>query len=257
MRADEIDFEIKGTAIQSVEIELDPRESVFAESGAMLYMQQGIKMETKLGRGGESKGRGGMFSSLMQAAGNLMMGESLFTTFFTNEASQKRKVSFASPIPGTIIPLNMNEHPQGIIAQRDSFLVSAKGNDIELYFNRKIGTGFFGGEGFVMQKITGDGMAFINAGGHCEILDLKNETIYVDTGCLVAYEPTVSFDIEMQSGIKNMLFGGEGLFLARLSGTGSVVIQNMPLSKLSDVIYSHGHSGSDNAVGNISLFDSH
>ena len=231
MNSHEIDYKIIGEDIQIVEIELDPNETVIAEAGSMMYMEDGIQFETKMGDG--SQPNQGLMGKLLQAGSRLITGESLFMTHFTNRAGIKRKLAFAAPYPGTVMPINLaNIYGNSLIVQKDGFLCAAMGTKISIHFNQKLGAGFFGGEGFIMQKIQGDGMAFVHAGGVVIERQLNNETLRIDTGCVVAYEPQVNFDIQRSGGLKSMVFGGEGLFLATLSGTGRVWMQSMPISKL-------------------------
>jgi uncharacterized protein (TIGR00266 family) len=231
MTSHEIDYRIIGEDIQIVEIELDPNETVIAEAGAMLFMEDGIVFETKMGDG--SQPNQGFMGKLLQAGSRVIMGESLFMTHFTNRGAGKRKVAFAAPYPGTVMPMNLgNLYGNTLIVQRDAFLCAALGTRLSIHLNQKIGAGFFGGEGFILQKIQGDGMAFVHAGGVVIERQLNNETLRVDTGCVVAFEPQVSFDIERSGGLQSMVFGGEGIFVATLRGTGRVWIQSMPISKL-------------------------
>jgi uncharacterized protein (TIGR00266 family) len=235
----EIDYRIIGEEMQYVEIELDPQETAIAESGAFMLMDDGIQMETIFGDG--SKQQQGFFGKLMSAGKRVLTGESLFMTAFTNMGSGKRRVSFASPYPGKIIPLDLSLMGNKIIAQKDSFLAAAKGVSVGIEFQRRLGTGLFGGEGFIMQKLEGDGMAFVHAGGHVfeRILE-PGELLRVDTGCIVAYTQTIDYDIQFVGGIKNTLFGGEGLFFATLRGPGKVWIQTLPISRLAGRILSYG-----------------
>ncbi|QHT66015.1 TIGR00266 family protein [Rhodocytophaga rosea] len=239
MRSHEIDYKIIGDDIQIVEIELDPNETVIAEAGVMLYMEQGIEFETKMGDG--SRPTQGFLGKLMQAGSRLITGESLFMTHFTNRSYTRSKVAFAAPYPGTVIPVNLAE-AQGnqLIVQRDAFLCAALGTNISMHFNRNIGSGLFGGEGFILQKLQGDGLAFIHAGGTVIEKRLNNDTIRVDTGCVVAFETSISFDVQRAGGLRSMVFGGEGLFLATLQGTGRVLIQSMPVSKLVQALAPYG-----------------
>ncbi|MFC0185920.1 TIGR00266 family protein [Pseudarcicella hirudinis] len=231
MTSHEIDYRILGEDIQIVEIELDPNETVIAEAGAMVYMEDGIMFETKMGDG--SQADNGLLGKIFQAGSRLLTGESLFMTHFTNRGYGKRKVAFAAPHPGTIIPINLSSMPGNtLIAQKDSFLCAALGTKVSITFNQKIGSGFFGGEGFILEKLQGDGLAFVHAGGTIVEKQLNNETLRIDTGCIVAFEPTLSYDIQRAGNLKSMIFGGEGIFLATMRGTGRVWIQSMPLSKL-------------------------
>lgn len=231
MRSHEIDYKIIGEDIQIVEIELDPNETVIAEAGSMLFMEDGIQFETKMGDG--SQPQQGLFGKLLQAGGRVLMGESLFMTHFTNRSSIKRRVSFAAPYPGTIRPVDLAKtFGNTLIVQKDAFLCAALGTSISIHFNQKFGAGLFGGEGFILEKIQGDGMAFIHSGGVVIERQLNNETLRVDTGCVVAFEPNIDFSIERSGSLKSMIFGGEGIFLATLRGTGKVWIQSLPISKL-------------------------
>lgn len=231
MRSHEIDYKIIGEDIQVVEIELDPQETVVAEAGCMLFMEDGIQFETKMGDG--TRTEQGFLGKIFQAGSRVLMGESLFMTHFTNMGQGKRKVAFAAPYPGTIKAINLAQICQNtLIVQKDAFLCAALGTSISIHFNRKFGAGLFGGEGFILQKIQGDGLAFIHSGGVVMERTLNNETLRLDTGCLVAYEPQLNFDIQSAGGLKSMIFGGEGMFLATLSGTGKVWIQSLPISRL-------------------------
>lgn len=232
----EVDFEIFGEEMQFVEIELDPQETVIAEAGAMMFMEDGIQMETKFGDGsGPEKG---LMGKLFEGAKRKMTGESLFMTWFTNHGHGKKRVAFGAPYPGKIIALDLKEIGGRFICQKDAFLCAAKGTKVGLAFNRKIGTGLFGGEGFIMQKLEGDGKAFVHAGGTIVRKELKvGELLRIDTGCIVGYTGQINYDIEMVKGLKSMFFGGEGLFFATLTGPGSVWLQSLPFSRLADRIY--------------------
>jgi uncharacterized protein (TIGR00266 family) len=235
----EIDYKIYGEEMQYVEVELDPGETAVAESGAFMMMDDGIQMETIFGDG--SKPNTGFFGKLMSAGKRVLTGESLFMTAFSNVGQGKKKVSFASPYPGKIIPLDLMEMGGKIVAQKDAFLCAAKGVSVGIEFQRKLGTGLFGGEGFIMQKLEGDGMAFVHAGGHVfERVLQPGELLRIDTGCLVAYTQTIDYDIQFVGGIKNTLFGGEGLFFATLRGPGKVWIQTLPISRLAGRILTYG-----------------
>lgn len=245
----EIDYQIIGNDMQLVEIELDPKEAVRAEAGAMAYMLDGIEMQTGTG--------GGIFSGLKR----MVTGESFFITSFANAGEAKSRVAFAAPYPGHVIPLDLAKLGGSFLCQRDSFLCAAEGIDIDVAFTKRLGAGLFGGEGFILQKLTGDGLAFVHAGGTVIEKELKQgETVRVDTGCLVAFAPSVAYDIQMVGGFKNVLFGGEGLFLAKMTGPGLVYLQSLPLSRLADRIIaaaatgrkdqSRGASGGD-IMGNI------
>jgi uncharacterized protein (TIGR00266 family) len=216
----EIDFKVYGEELQYVEIELDPQETAIAESGAMMMMEDGIEMQTIFGDGSAQQPTG-LLGKLMSAGKRVLVGESLFMTAFTNMSQGKKRVSFAAPYTGKIVPLDLQQLGGTIIAQKDAFLCAAKGVSVGIHFQRKLGTGIFGGEGFIMEKVEGDGMAFVHAGGYVLEKNLvPGEVLKVDTGCVVAYMPTVDFDIEFVRGIRNWMFGGEGLFFARLQGPG-------------------------------------
>lgn len=235
----EIDYKIYGEEMQYVEVELDPGETAVAESGSFMMMDDGVQMETIFGDG--SKANTGFFGKLMAAGKRVITGESLFMTAFSNVGQGKKKVSFASPYPGKIIPLDLMELGGKIVAQKDAFLCAAKGVTVGIEFQRKLGTGLFGGEGFIMQKLEGDGMAFVHAGGHVfERVLQPGELLRIDTGCLVAYTQTIDYDIQFVGGIKNTLFGGEGLFFATLRGPGKVWIQTLPISRLAGRILTYG-----------------
>lgn len=245
MASHQVDYEIHGHSLQLVEVELDPNETVIAEAGAMTYMDDGIVFETKLGDGSATDS--GFFGKLWGAGKRMVTGESLFLTHFTNKGSGKKRVAFSSPFPGQIIPLHLNEFTRPILCQKDSFLAAALGTRVSLAFNSRLGSGFFGGEGFILQKLEGDGIAFVHAGGHVIRKQLKNETLRIDTGCIVGFEEGIEFNVERSGNLKSMLFGGEGLFLATLRGTGAVWIQSLPLSKLADrIIASAPASGGAN-----------
>lgn len=237
MFAHKIEYEIYGDDMQFVEIELDQRESVVAEAGAMMMMDMGISMETIFGDGSKEN-TGGILGKLGGAAKRVVTGESLFMTSFTNNDIGKRKVAFASPYPGKIIPVNLSELGGKIICQKDAFLCAAKGVSVGIDFRKKISVGFFGGEGFILQKLEGDGLAFIHAGGTIIKKSLSvGQTLKVDTGCLVAMTKDVNYDIQFVGGVKNALFGGEGLFLATLTGPGEVWIQSLPFSRLASKVF--------------------
>jgi uncharacterized protein (TIGR00266 family) len=213
-----------------VEIELDSGETVIAEAGAMLYMEDGISFESRMGDG--SNPRAGFFDKVLAAGSRLISGDSLFITHFTNQGWGKKHVAFAAPYPGTIIPVELAQHRGTLIVQKDAFLCAALGTKISIRFNRKIGAGFFGGEGFILQTLQGDGRAFIHAGGTVIERYLNNEVLRVDTGCVVAFEESIDFDIQQAGGLRSMVFGGEGIFLATLRGTGRIWLQSMPIRKL-------------------------
>jgi uncharacterized protein (TIGR00266 family) len=237
-RAHDIDFEIHGGEMQFVEVELDPGEGAIAEAGSMMYMTQGIQMETIFGDGSQPQSRGVM-DALLGAGKRLLTGESLFMTVFTNQGQGKQKVAFGAPYPGKIIPMDLRGLGGHLVCQKDSFLCAARGVSIGIAFQKKLGVGLFGGEGFIMQKLEGDGLCFVHAGGTIHHFDLApGETMRVDTGCLVALQPSVNYDIQFVGGIKTALFGGEGLFFATLQGPGRVWLQSLPLSRMADRIYS-------------------
>ncbi|CAM3140072.1 TIGR00266 family protein [Filibacter tadaridae] len=237
MNNHEIDYKLYGDDMQFVEVELDPQETVIAEAGSLMMMEDGIQMETIFGDGAGSSGKG-IMGKLMGAGKRVLTGESLFMTTFTNVGSGKKHASFASPYPGKIIPLDLSRYGGKIVCQKDAFLAAAKGVTIGIEFQRKLGAGFFGGEGFIMQKLEGDGMTFVHAGGTIIEKQLRaGETLRVDTGCLVAMTKDVNYDIEMVKGVKTALFGGEGLFFATLKGPGSVWIQSLPFSRLASRVF--------------------
>ena len=237
----EIDYRIFGEEMQYVEVELDPEESAIAESGSFMMMDDGIQMQTIFGDGSQRQNSGGLFDKLLGAGKRLLVGESLFMTAFTNVSQSKRRVSFASPYPGKIIPLDLSVLGGKVICQKDAFLCAAKGVSIGIDFQRRLGTGIFGGEGFIMEKLEGDGMAFVHAGGHVFKRELaQGETIKIDTGCLVALTQHVDYDIRFIGGIRNTIFGGEGLFFATLRGPSAVWIQTLPISRLASRILSYG-----------------
>jgi uncharacterized protein (TIGR00266 family) len=234
MAMDVVDYEIFGNEMQYVEVELDPGEAAVGEAGAMMYMQAGIQMDTVFGDGNQ---QGGLFGKLMGAGKRLLTGETLFTTVFQNTATSKQRVAFAAPYPGKIVPIDLRALGGSLLCQKDSFLCAAKGVSLGIAFQQKLGVGLFGGEGFIMQKLDGDGLAFIHAGGTLMERTLApGETLRVDTGCVVAYQPSVDFDIQYVGKIKSALFGGEGLFFATLRGPGKIWLQSLPLSRLANRI---------------------
>src|SRR5690349_19328980 len=236
----EIDYKIYGEEMQYVEVELDPMETAIAESGAFMMMDDGIQMQTIFGDGSQQQ-QSGLLGKLFSAGKRLLVGESLFMTAFTNIGQGKKRVSFASPYPGKIIPLDLQQLGGKIIAQKDAFLCAAKGVSVGIEFQRKLGTGIFGGEGFIMEKLEGDGMCFMHAGGHVFEKELQpGEMLKIDTGCLVAYTQTIDYDIQFVGGIKNTIFGGEGLFFATLRGPGKIWIQTLPISRLASRILTYG-----------------
>jgi len=252
-RAHDIDFRIIGSEMQFVEVELDPGESAVAEAGSMMYMTPGITMETIFGDGGQSSG-GGVMNAILGAGKRLLTGESLFMTTFTNQGSGKQQVSFAAPYPGKILAMDLKQLGGTLICQKDSFLCAARGVSIGIAFQRKIGVGLFGGEGFIMQRLEGDGLTFCHAGGTVHPVDLApGQTLRVDTGCLVALQPSVAYDIQYVGKIKTALFGGEGLFFAALTGPGRVWLQSLPFSRMADRIYKAAPSAGGSRVGEGSI----
>jgi len=250
--ADDIDFEIKGDDLQFVEIELDPGESAVAEAGAFVWKDASVQMTTVFGDGSADQG-GGFMGKLLGAGKRLITGESLFTTVFTHTGSGKARVAFASPTPGSILPLNLGELGGTLICQKDSFLAAARGVSIGLHFQRRVMTGLFGGEGFIMQRLEGDGWVFVQMGGALVERELApGEELHIDTGCLAAYTPGVDFDLVMAGGVKSVLFGGEGLFFARLRGPGKVWIQSLPFARLAGrMLQAANHQGGNQGEGSI------
>ena len=261
MKNHEIDYVLHGDDMQFVEVELDPQETVVAEAGSLMMMDDQVQMETVFGDGSE-KQSSGLMGKLMGAGKRLITGESLFMTTFTNVGAGKKKVYFAAPYPGKIIPMDLSQYGEKIVCQKDAFLAAAKGVSVGVEFQRKLGAGFFGGEGFIMQKLEGDGMAFVHAGGTIyERQLLPGETLRIDTGCLVAMTKDVNYDIQAVGGVKTALFGGEGLFFATLTGPGTVWVQSMPFSRLASRVFAaapvtKGGGGSSSDEGGIGgLFD--
>ncbi|OQY26706.1 MAG: TIGR00266 family protein [Candidatus Cloacimonetes bacterium 4572_55] len=247
MRSHEVDYEILGDDIQLVEVELDPRETVIAEAGAMNYMDDGISFEAKMGDG--SKAESGLMGKLFDAAKRKITGESIFMTHFSNNGSGKKRVAFAAPYPGKIIPIDLSKIGGEMLCQKDAFLCAALGTEIGIAFTKKFGTGLFGGEGFILQRLRGDGMAFIHAGGTVIKKELNNDLMRVDTGCIVAFTPGIDYDIQRAGSLKSMFFGGEGLFLATLQGTGTIYLQSLPFSRLADRIIGHAPSAGGSRKG--------
>ena len=238
MAMDVVDFEIKGSEMQFVEVELDPGEAAVGEAGSMMFMDAGISMDTVFGDGRQGGAGGGLFGKLLGAGKRLITGESLFTTVYTNQAAQKQRVGFAAPYPGKILPMDLRQLGGTLICQKDAFLCAARGVSLGIHFQQKLGVGFFGGEGFIMQKLEGDGLAFVHAGGSLLKRELQpGQTLLVDTGCVVAYTPNVSFEIQYVGKIKTALFGGEGLFFAKLTGPGTVWLQSLPFSRLASRVF--------------------
>jgi uncharacterized protein (TIGR00266 family) len=247
MNCHEVDFEIHGDDMQIVEVELDPNETVIAEAGAMNYMDDGITFDTKMGDG--SSPSGGIMDSLLQVGKRVLTGESIFMTHFSNSGGGKKRVAFAAPYPGKIIPIDMNEFGGHLYCQKDAFLCAAFGTSIDIAFQRRLGAGFFGGEGFILQHLAGDGKAFIHVGGTVVRRELNGETLRVDTGCLAAFTRGIDYDIERAGSLKSMVFGGEGLFLATLRGTGTVFLQSLPFSRLANRVLQAGRMGIGNKKG--------
>lgn len=241
MQSHEIDYEIFGDDMQMVEVELDPGETVIAEAGAMNYVEEGISFHAKMGDGSEPDQ--GLMGKLFSAAKRKMTGESLFMTHFTNEGGGKSRVAFAAPFPGKIIPIDMAKVGGRIFCQKDSFLCAALGTRVSIAFTKRFGAGFFGGEGFILQKIEGDGMAFAHAGGTVVKKRLDGQTLRVDTGCLVGFSGDIEYNIERAGNLKSMFFGGEGLFLATLRGHGTVLLQSLPFSRLADRVLQNSSAG--------------
>ena len=236
MGMDVVDYEIKGAEMQYVEIELDPGEAAVGEAGSMMYMDAGIAMDTVFGDG--SAAQGGILGKLLGAGKRLVTGESLFTTVYTNQHSAKLRVAFAAPYPGKVMAMDLRQLGGTLICQKDAFLCAARGVSLGIAFQRKLSVGFFGGEGFIMQKLDGDGLAFVHAGGTVLKRELQaGQTLFVDTGCLVAYTPSVAFEIQYVGKIKTALFGGEGLFFAKVTGPGTVWLQSLPFSRLASRVF--------------------
>lgn len=249
--ADDIDFEIKGQELQFLEIELDPGESAVAEAGAMVWKDAPVQMSTVFGDGRGTEG--GFMGKLLGAGKRLVTGESLFTTVYTHTGSGKARVAFSAPVPGAILPIKLSDIGGGLICQKDSFLAAARGVEIGIHFQRRILTGLFGGEGFIMQRLTGDGWVFVQMGGTIVERQLKpGEELHVDTGCIAAMTPDVEFDIQTVGGVKSMLFGGEGLFFARLRGPGKVWIQSLPFARLAGrMLAAAGGGGQNRGEGSV------
>lgn len=255
MRCHEIDYKVIGDDMQIVEVELDPAETVIAEAGAMNYMDKGITFEAKMGDG--STPDEGVFSKLLNVGKRLVTGESIFITHFTNNGAGKQIVAFAAPYPGKVIPLDLSKIGEQLTCQKDAFLCAALGTKIDIAFTKRLGAGFFGGEGFILQRLQGDGMVFIHVGGTVITKQLNNDTICVDTGCLAAFTPGIDYNIERSGNLKSMFFGGEGFFLTTLSGTGTVYLQSLPFSRMADRILQHapraggGSKGEGSIVGGV------
>tara|TARA_Y100000766_G_scaffold285382_1_gene308354 strand:- start:2525 stop:3319 length:795 start_codon:yes stop_codon:yes gene_type:complete len=247
MRCQEIDYEIYGDDMQTVEVELDPYETVIAEAGAMNWMEDQINFEAKMGDGSEPDK--GIFGKLFDGAKRALTGESIFITHFTNIGQGKKRVAFAAPYPGKIVSVDMSRIGERIICQKDAFLCAALGTKVSIAFNQRLGAGFFGGEGFILQKLEGDGMAFLHAGGTIVKKQLNGEVLKVDTGCIVGFTDGITYDIQRAGSLKSMFFGGEGLFLATLSGYGTVYLQSLPFSRLADRIIQSAPSSGGNRKG--------
>ncbi len=251
MAMDVVDYVIKGSEMQYVEIELDPGEAAVGEAGSMMYMQAGVAMDTIFGDGSQQSS--GLLGSLLGAGKRLLTGANVFTTVYTNQANQKRHVAFAAPIPGKILDIDLRSVGGVLIAQKQAFLCAARGVSIGLQFAQRLGTGFFGGDGFVMQRLEGDGMAFVHGGGSVERRELQpGETMLIEHGCLVAYTQGINFEIQFVGGIKTALFGGEGLFLAKVTGPGHIWMQSMPFSRLASRVFAaapQNGGSSDRASG--------
>jgi len=247
MQCHEVDYEIFGSDLQIVEIILDPGESVVAEAGSMNYMEEGICFEARMGDG--SKPNAGFFGKIFKAGKRVLSGESLFMTHFTNESHREQRVAFAAPYPGKIIAIDMNKVGGAITCQKDSFLCAALGTEVTMAFNKRLGSGFFGGEGFILQQLRGDGMAFVHAGGTVIKKKLAGETLRVDTGCIVAFTGNIDYSIERAGNLKSMVLGGEGLFLATLRGHGTVLLQSLPFSRLAERVLAHAPSAGGSSVG--------
>ncbi|MFT3820969.1 MAG: TIGR00266 family protein [Rubrivivax sp.] len=237
MGMDVVDFEIKGSEMQFVEIELDPGEAAVGEAGSMMFMDAGIAMDTVFGDG-SGGGGSGLFGKLLSAGKRLVTGESLFTTVYTNQAAGKLRVAFAAPYPGKILPMNLAQLGGTLICQKDAFLCAARGVQLGIALQQKLSVGFFGGEGFIMQRLDGNGLAFVHAGGTVVRRELQpGQTLLVDTGCVVAYTPSVAFEIQYVGKVKTALFGGEGLFFAKLTGPGTLWLQSLPFSRLASRVF--------------------
>lgn len=251
MNAHEIDYEILGDDMQVIEVELDPQETVIAEAGAMNYMEDGISFEARMGDGSEAGSD--FFGKLLNAGKRAITGESLFLTHFTNRGQGKRRVAFAAPYPGKIVPLDLRALGGRFTCQKDAFLCAAYGTKLDITFTRRLGTGFFGGEGFILETLQGDGKAFVHAGGTVVMKELRGETLRVDTGCLVGFTDGIDYDIERAGNLKSMVFGGEGLFLATLRGHGTVYLQSLPFSRLADRVLAHAPRAAGSQTGEGSL----
>ena len=251
MKCHEVDYELFGRDMQIVEVELDCGETVIAEAGAMNYMEDGITYEARMGDG--SRAEDGIMDKLLNVGKRVLTGESIFMTHFTNQGQTKKRVAFAAPYPGKIVPVDMSKMGGELFCQKDAFLAAALGTGVGIAFAKRLGTGFFGGEGFILQHLTGDGMVFVHAGGTVTQRKLNNDILRVDTGCLVAFTKGIDYDIQRAGSLKSMFFGGEGLFLATLSGTGTVLLQSLPFSRMADRILAHAPSAGGDRKGEGSL----
>ncbi len=251
MRSHEVDYEIIGHDMQIVEVELDPGETVIAEAGALTYMEEGIDFQTKMGDG--SNPSEGLMGKLLAVGKRALTGESVFMTHFTNRGHGKQRVAFAAPYPGQIVPLELDQLGGRFVCQKDAFLAAALGTQISITLQRRLGTGFFGGEGFILQQLQGDGRAFVHAGGTVVARQLSGQTLRVDTGCLVGFTEGIDYDIQRAGNLKSMIFGGEGLFLVTLRGHGTVYLQSLPFSRMADRIIAHAPSqgGSSQGEGSV------
>ncbi len=254
MQSHKIDYELFGNDMQIVEVELDPGETVIAEAGAMNYMEDGITFEARMGDG--SKANDGILGKLINVGKRVLTGESIFITHFTNNGSGKKRVAFAAPYPGKIIPVDLSRVGGEILCQKDAFLAAALGTEVGIAFSKRLGTGFFGGEGFILERLRGDGMTFIHAGGTVVQKHLKDETLRIDTGCIVAFTTGIDYNIERAGSLKSMFFGGEGLFLATLRGTGMVLLQSLPFSRMADRILANAPSNGGKRTGEGSILGS-
>ncbi|MGH1361942.1 MAG: TIGR00266 family protein [Calditrichia bacterium] len=254
MRSHEVDYEVFGDDLQVVEVELDPGETVIAEAGAMNWMEENIEFEARMGDG--STAEQGLLGKLMNVGKRVLTGESIFMTHFTNSGSGKRRVAFGAPYPGKIMPIDLDEVNGELLCQKDAFLCAALGTQVTIAFNKRLGSGFFGGEGFILQRLKGDGMTFIHAGGTVIKKELRGETLRVDTGCLVAFTKGVDYNIQAAGGLKSMFFGGEGIFLATLKGHGTVYLQSLPFSRLADRVLQHAPSVTGRSKGEGSVLGS-
>lgn len=251
MQCHEVDYELFGRDMQIVEVELDPGETVIAEAGAMNYMEDGITYEARMGDGSQTNE--GIMGKLLNVGKRVLTGESIFLTHFTNQGQGKKRVAFAAPYPGKIVPVDMSKMGGELFCQKDAFLAAALGTSVGIAFTKRLGTGFFGGEGFILQHLTGDGRVFVHAGGTVIQKKLKNDVLRVDTGCLVAFTRGIEYNIERAGSLKSMFFGGEGLFLATLTGTGLVLLQSLPFSRMADRILAHAPSAGGSSKGEGSI----